>query len=184
MLKGPKPRGSTCSRTSTTPPARPFLWIAASVEIARKHDLIIVEDDPYGELRYEGEDITPIFRMAPERTIYLSTFSKTLAPGIRLGWVVAPKAVITRFVQAKQGADLHTGTFVQMVANDICQRGIVKQHVRKNLRRLPRTTRHDVGRHRRGSAAGGFLHPTEGGAVPLGPRAGSHRHPRPAHPCR
>jgi len=101
------------------------------VEIARRHDLVIVEDDPYGELRFEGEDITPIFRLAPERTLYLSTFSKTLAPGFRLAWVVAPKPIITRLVQAKQGADLHTGTFVQMVANDICQRGILKQHVRR-----------------------------------------------------
>jgi len=69
--------------------------------------------------------------MAPERTIYLSTFSKTLAPGIRLAWIVAPKPIINRLVQAKQGADLHTGTFIQMVANDICQRGILRQHVRR-----------------------------------------------------
>ncbi len=100
-------------------------------QIAREHDLILIEDDPYGELRFEGEDITPIFKLAPERTIYLSTFSKTLAPGIRLGWIVAPKTIISRFVQAKQGADLHTGTFVQMIANDICQRGILKEHVKK-----------------------------------------------------
>jgi 2-aminoadipate transaminase len=101
------------------------------VEIARRYDLILVEDDPYGELRFDGEYLTPIFRMAPERTIYMSTFSKTLAPGIRLAWVVAPKPLISRLVQAKQGADLHTGTFVQMVADDICQRGILKQHVKK-----------------------------------------------------
>lgn len=101
------------------------------VEIARKHDLVIIEDDPYGELRFEGEDITPIFRLAPERTLYLSTFSKTLAPGIRLAWVVAPKPIINRLVQAKQGADLHTGLFVQMVTNDICQRGFLRQHVKQ-----------------------------------------------------
>jgi 2-aminoadipate transaminase len=104
-------------------------------EIAREYDLVIIEDDPYGELRFEGEDITPLFRLAPERTIYLSTFSKTLAPGIRLAWIVAPKPIIARLVQAKQGADLHTGTFVQMVANDICQRGILRQHV-KRLRKV------------------------------------------------
>jgi 2-aminoadipate transaminase len=100
-------------------------------ELARKHNLVIIEDDPYGELRYEGKDITPLFRLAPERVLYLSTFSKTLAPGIRLAWVVAPKPIIARLVQAKQGADLHTGTFVQMVANDICQRGILRQHVKR-----------------------------------------------------
>jgi 2-aminoadipate transaminase len=101
------------------------------VELAREYDLVLVEDDPYGELRYEGEDLTPIFRMAPERTIYMSTFSKTLAPGIRLAWITAPKPLIARLVQAKQGADLHTGTFVQMVTNDICERGILRQHVRR-----------------------------------------------------
>jgi 2-aminoadipate transaminase len=78
------------------------------VEIAREYDLVIIEDDPYGEL-----------------------FSKTLTPGIRLAYVVAPKPIITRFVQAKQGADLHTGTFVQMVVNDICQRGFLRQHVKR-----------------------------------------------------
>jgi 2-aminoadipate transaminase len=110
------------------------------VEIARARDLIIVEDDPYGELRFEGEDITPIFRLAPERTIYLSTFSKTLAPGFRLAWIVAPKPIIRRLVQAKQGADLHTSTFVQMVANDICQRGLLRQHV-KRLRQVYKVRR-------------------------------------------
>jgi 2-aminoadipate transaminase len=101
------------------------------VEIARQYDIVIIEDDPYGELRYEGEDITPIFRLAPERTLYLSTFSKTLSPGLRLAWVVAPKPIIAKLVQAKQGSDLHTGTFVQMVANDICQRGFLRQHVKR-----------------------------------------------------
>ncbi|MGC9522178.1 MAG: PLP-dependent aminotransferase family protein [Anaerolineae bacterium] len=101
------------------------------VEIARKHDLLIVEDDPYGALRYEGEDIIPIAALAPERTIYLGTFSKTLTPGLRIGHIVAPTAIRQRLVQAKQGADLHTSTFDQMIANDIAQRGILKAHVRK-----------------------------------------------------
>jgi 2-aminoadipate transaminase len=100
------------------------------VDLAARHGLFIVEDDPYGELRFEGEDITPISVMHKENTIYLSTFSKTLAPGIRLGWIVAPSKVISKLVQAKQGADLHTSTFVQMVVNDICQRGFLRQHVK------------------------------------------------------
>jgi 2-aminoadipate transaminase len=105
------------------------------VEIARAHDLIIVEDDPYGELRFEGEAVAPFYHLAPERTIYLSTFSKTLAPGLRIGWVTAPKPIIQKFVQAKQGADLHTGTFAQAVVADVCQRGLIHPHVQK-IRRV------------------------------------------------
>ncbi len=101
------------------------------VEIARKHDWLIIEDDPYGALRYTGEDITPIAAMAPERTIYLGTFSKTLTPGLRIGWLVAPPEIRKPLVQAKQGADLHTSTFDQMIANDIAQRGILKAHIRQ-----------------------------------------------------
>jgi 2-aminoadipate transaminase len=101
------------------------------VEIARKYDLLIVEDDPYGALRYTGEDIIPIAALAPERTIYLATFSKTLTPGLRIGWSVAPAEITHRLVQAKQGADLHSSTFDQMIANDVAQRGILKAHVRK-----------------------------------------------------
>jgi 2-aminoadipate transaminase len=100
-------------------------------EIATKLDLAVVEDDPYGQLRFEGKDITPICNLIPERTIYLGTFSKTLTPGLRLGWIVAPESLMIRFIQAKQGCDLHTGTFVQYVANDICQRGFLKPHIKK-----------------------------------------------------
>ena len=100
-------------------------------EIATKLDLAVVEDDPYGQLRYEGEDIPPICNLIPERTIYLGTFSKTMAPGLRLGWIVAPESLMKRLVQAKQGCDLHTGTLVQYIANDICQRGILKPHIKK-----------------------------------------------------
>ncbi|HHS96358.1 MAG TPA: PLP-dependent aminotransferase family protein [Chloroflexi bacterium] len=104
-------------------------------EIATRLDLPIVEDDPYGALRYEGEDLPPVCTYVPERTIYLGTFSKTLTPGLRLGWIVCPEVLMKRFVLAKQGADLHTGTFAQFVANDICQRGFLKPHIQR-LRRV------------------------------------------------
>jgi 2-aminoadipate transaminase len=100
------------------------------VELAVEYNAFIIEDDPYGELRFEGKDITPICALHKENTIYLSTFSKTLAPGLRLGWIVAPEPVISKLVQAKQGADLHTSTLVQYLAYDICQRGLVRSHVR------------------------------------------------------
>lgn len=101
------------------------------VRLAAKYGVPIIEDDPYGELRFEGEDITPIETLHKENVIYLSTFSKTLAPGIRIGWVTAPSKIISKLVQAKQGADLHTGVFVQMVAHDICSRGLLRTHVKK-----------------------------------------------------
>ena len=109
-------------------------------EIATKLDLPVVEDDPYGELRYEGEDLTPISTYIPERTIYLGTFSKILAPGLRLGWIACPEKLMLRFVQAKQACDLHTGTFVQYIASDICQRGLLKPHVGR-LRQVYRERR-------------------------------------------
>ncbi len=105
------------------------------VEIAARHKIFIIEDDPYGELRYEGEDIPPIISLHKENVLYLGTFSKTLAPGIRLGWIIAPEIVMDRLVQAKQGSDLHTGTYVQMLAYDIASRGILKRHVEK-IRRV------------------------------------------------
>lgn len=101
------------------------------VELAARYGAFIVEDDPYGELRFEGEDIAPLMSMHKENVIYLSTFSKTLSPGIRLAWVVASERVIARLVQAKQGADLQTGTFVQYIAHDIVGRGIIKRHVKR-----------------------------------------------------
>ena len=100
-------------------------------ELAAEHGTFLVEDDPYGELRYEGTDLTPLVAIHKESVIYVSTFSKTLAPGIRLGWALAPQNVIDRLVQAKQGADLHTSTLTQMVVHDLCHRGILKAHVER-----------------------------------------------------
>jgi 2-aminoadipate transaminase len=101
------------------------------VDLAARHGAFIIEDDPYGELRFEGEDLISIEALHKENTIYLSTFSKTLAPGLRLGWIVAPTQVIAKLIQAKQGADLNTSTLVQYLAYDICSRGLVKAHVKK-----------------------------------------------------
>jgi 2-aminoadipate transaminase len=101
------------------------------VDLAARHGAFIIEDDPYGELRFEGEDLIPIEALHKENTIYLSTFSKTLAPGLRLGWIVAPTQVIAKLIQAKQGSDLNTSTLVQYLAYDICSRGLLKAHVKK-----------------------------------------------------
>lgn len=117
------------------------------VALADRYQVPIVEDDPYGELRFEGEHLPPLVMLDEQRqmkkrkgsqkfdcgnVIYTSTFSKTLAPGLRLGWVVAPREVAFRLVQAKQGADLHSSTFDQFVAYEVVRpEGFFVDHVRK-----------------------------------------------------
>jgi 2-aminoadipate transaminase len=120
------------------------------VELAEKHQIPIIEDDPYGQLRYEGEHLPSLAVLDAQaradgscysgNVIYLSTFSKTLAPGIRLAWVVAPPDVIRKLVQAKQGADLHTPTFNQMVAYEVSHGGFLDRHVHL-IRRVYRERR-------------------------------------------
>jgi 2-aminoadipate transaminase len=111
------------------------------VLLADKYGIPIVEDDPYGQLRYEGEHLPPLVVLDRENlrrddgyslgnVIYLSTFSKTLAPGLRLGWIVAPPDVIAKLVQLKQGADLHTSTFTQVVAYEVAKDGFLDEHVK------------------------------------------------------
>ena len=114
------------------------------VRLADRYGIPIVEDDPYGQLRFEGQHIKPVVVLDAElhnehqnghhyrgNVIYLSTFSKTLAPGLRLGWVTAPHEVILRMVQAKQGTDLHSSTFDQMLAYEIAKGGFIDRHVQR-----------------------------------------------------
>lgn len=122
----------------------------ALIDIADRYGVPIIEDDPYGELRFEGEHLPPLVVLDADKlngrryahhgephsyfkgnVIYLSTFSKTLAPGLRLGWMVAPESVIQQCVMAKQGMDLHTSTFIQMLAYEVAKDGFLAQHVRK-----------------------------------------------------
>ncbi len=110
------------------------------VELADKYGVPIIEDDPYGQLRYEGEHLPSLAYLDSVyrgdngsytgNVIYLSTFSKLLAPGIRLAWVIAPEKVIRKLVQTKQAADLHTATFNQMVAYEVGKGGFLDEHVK------------------------------------------------------
>jgi len=122
------------------------------VDLGDKHGVPIIEDDPYGQLRYEGDHLPSLVVLDRNRhnghdkmyelgnVIYLSTFSKTLAPGLRLGWIVAPQEVITKLAQLKQGADLHTSTFNQIVAYEVAKDGFLDEHVRL-IRRVYRERR-------------------------------------------
>lgn len=123
----------------------------ALIREADHYGVPILEDDPYGQLRYEGEHLPSIVTLDAQfrstngaqytgNVIYLSTFSKTLAPGVRLGWIVASAEVIQRLVQAKQGADLHSGTLNQMLAYEVAAGGFLDDHV-KHIRAVYRERR-------------------------------------------
>jgi 2-aminoadipate transaminase len=108
------------------------------VELADRFGVPIIEDDPYGQLRFEGESLPSIVDLDNRirsqdcycgNVIYLSTFSKTLAPGIRLAWVIAPTEVIRKMVMAKQGTDLQSSTFAQIVAYEVARNGFIDKHV-------------------------------------------------------
>ena len=110
------------------------------VETADRYGVPIVEDDPYGQLRFEGDHLPSLVWLDSQfrgdngcytgNVIYLSTFSKLLAPGIRLAWVIAPEQVIRKLVQAKQAADLNTALFNQMVAYEVGKGGFLDEHVK------------------------------------------------------
>jgi 2-aminoadipate transaminase len=121
------------------------------IELADQYGVPIVEDDPYGQLRFEGEHLPSVVVLDGQfrdnclpcyrgNVIYLSTFSKILAPGLRLAWVIAPPEVIRKLVQAKQGADLHTSTFNQLVAHEVGRGGFLDRHIH-TIRRVYRERR-------------------------------------------
>ena len=100
-----------------------------------------VNGGPYGQLRYDGEHIPSLVSLDARlrgrnggsysgNVIYLSTFSKLLAPGLRLAWVIAPPEVIRRLVLTKQAADLHTSSFNQYVAYEVAKGGFLDEHVK------------------------------------------------------
>jgi 2-aminoadipate transaminase len=103
------------------------------VELADQYGVPIVEDDPYGELRYEGEPLPALKSLDPsgETVIYLGTFSKILAPGFRLGWVVASHNALEVLLHGKQPTDLHTGMAQQMATYFVSRDGFVDEHVER-----------------------------------------------------
>jgi len=113
------------------------------VLLADQYGVPIVEDDPYGQLRYDGDHIPSVATLDSRyrndnddsgeytgNVIYLSTFSKLLAPGLRLAWVIAPPQVIRKLVMTKQAADLHTSSFNQHVAYEVAKGGFLDEHVK------------------------------------------------------
>jgi 2-aminoadipate transaminase len=129
---GQNPTGITMSRERRK----------ALLEVASKYDVLIIEDDPYGYIYFgDGEPPDRLKAMDSEgRVIYLSTFSKIAAPGLRLGWVAASREVIRWFELAKQSIDLHTSTLNQYIAAELLKRGVIERNIPR-IKEIYRTKR-------------------------------------------
>lgn len=101
--------------------------------ILQAHDALLVEDDPYSDLRYRGEPIPPIKSLAPDHVVYIGTLSKILAPGLRIGFCVAPTFIREWLIRVKQGTDLHTGTFAQALSAEYLTGGHLDRHLPRIL---------------------------------------------------
>ena len=101
----------------------------ALVAAAQRANLPLVEDNPYGELWYDEEPPKPLASRWNEGVLYLGSFSKVLAPGLRLGFMVCPKPLYPKLLQSKQAADLHTGSFSQRVVHEVIKNGFLDQHI-------------------------------------------------------
>ena len=99
------------------------------IAVCREFGLPIVEDNPYGELWFEQTPPAPLLARWPEGVVYLGSFSKILAPGLRLGYLIAPPALYPKLLQAKQAADLHTPGFNQRVVAEVIRDGFLDRHV-------------------------------------------------------
>ena len=102
---------------------------AAVAQVAIETGLPIIEDNPYGDLWFDAPPAPSLSSRHPEGSVYLGSFSKILAPGLRLGYLVAPKALYPKLLQAKQAADLHTPSFNQRVVAEVLKDGFIERHV-------------------------------------------------------
>ncbi|KAB3531784.1 aminotransferase-like domain-containing protein [Alkaliphilus serpentinus] len=102
------------------------------VELGNKYDLPIIEDNPYGELRFEGEFLPSVKSFDTEgRVIYLGTFSKTFCPGLRIGWVYADKELLHKYILIKQAADLHSNSMSQRELDKFLELYNLDEHIEK-----------------------------------------------------
>jgi len=104
------------------------------IALAKKYDVLIVEDSPYREIRFEGKEQPTIFELDNSgHVILLGTFSKTFVPGFRIGWVIAEERIVDKFVTAKQSTDLCTPVLNQMIAAKFMQKGYFDENLKKTI---------------------------------------------------
>jgi 2-aminoadipate transaminase len=101
----------------------------AVADLIERHGTLLVEDDPYSELRYQGSPVPPIKALCPGQVLYIGTLSKVFAPGLRIGFCAAPEPLRDGMVMVKQGVDLHTSTFNQALAAEYLQGGHLQRHL-------------------------------------------------------
>jgi len=101
----------------------------ALVQYSRKHGLLLVEDDPYGEIQFEAHSLPTLRSLCPDQTVYLGSFSKLIAPGLRVGYVIADPAIIRTLTLLKQSADLHTPSLNQRLVLALLHAGVYAQQV-------------------------------------------------------
>lgn len=101
------------------------------IDTAAKAGLLLVEDDPYGALSYRGEQLPSLWSMSPDGVVHMGSFSKVFAPGLRVGYLIAPAELARKLVQAKQAADLHTPSFTQRIVHEVIKDGFLDEHVPK-----------------------------------------------------
>jgi 2-aminoadipate transaminase len=101
----------------------------ALTQLARDAGLLLIEDDPYAALSYAGDALPTMLSMNPDGVVYLGSFSKVLAPGLRVGYLIAPQALHRKLVQAKQAADLHTPSFTQRIVYEAIKDGFLDDHI-------------------------------------------------------
>ena len=89
----------------------------------------MIEDDPYGALDYAGAPLPTLLSMAPDHIVHLGSFSKVLAPGLRVGYIIAPEELHFKLVQAKQATDLHTPSLTQRIVHEVVKDGFLDKHV-------------------------------------------------------
>jgi 2-aminoadipate transaminase len=98
-------------------------------KIAQQAGLLVLEDDPYAALSYSGDALPTLLSMLPDQVVHMGSFSKVLAPGLRVGYLIAPQAVHRKLVQAKQAADLHTPSFTQRIVYETVKDGFLDTHI-------------------------------------------------------
>ncbi|MHB8172058.1 MAG: aminotransferase-like domain-containing protein [Thermincolia bacterium] len=102
------------------------------IELANKHDVIVIEDDPYGYLRYSGEEVPSLKALDTEgRVIYMGSFSKIVAPGLRVGFAVADSQILAKMIIGKQATDVHTSNLSQQIIYRYCSQGMLEPHIEK-----------------------------------------------------